>query len=331
MCDAPKPPLDGLTAEQLIAAANTAGFTVSARQLRRWVSEGLLPRPRQPGLGAGNGRAPRCFPKEAAGQLLALCRLRKTISSIKGIGWELFWQSYEVGEKFWRPELKRAARDLDAKLAQIKRAGVGDGEIPDKVFDMLSLIYHSSTDNKIIRQIRKRLDEGRFQTFLMTMLQTATGRYEGLPKWHDATEHDEAAAILTRGFGLQQIGRAEVQSHIGAPQLDATIDAPLSWLAMRLRQGSAAASLRAASDQDIRSARDELRSILTLLSDAAGALRSEFGERASALNTLSTTMTGTAKTRKQMLLFWIWCGPASELRCGTRDLIFALKGEDPTP
>jgi hypothetical protein len=112
-------PIDGETLDQILTAAKAANLDVTADQLRRWHRKGLLPRPRQVGLGRpsrvdGSRRRGTVvmYPLGTTAQLLALCELLKRHHHLDRAGWPLWWRGFDVVERYARAPLAKLAANL---------------------------------------------------------------------------------------------------------------------------------------------------------------------------------------------------------------------------
>jgi hypothetical protein len=104
-----------VTEEALLRSA--PGTT--ARQLKRWRMEGLMPRPIQRHV-AGRRGSVSSYPPEAVGQLASLLRLRSEERRLDQLRFRLWWQGYWVGEEALRATLVGLAEESISELRRLR-------------------------------------------------------------------------------------------------------------------------------------------------------------------------------------------------------------------
>lgn len=71
------------------------GFALTKTQLARWHRAGLLPQPRQRGLGRGKGTS-SIYPNGTGNQLRALLEIHARERRLPFVAWKLGWEGFEV-------------------------------------------------------------------------------------------------------------------------------------------------------------------------------------------------------------------------------------------
>ncbi|MGH1573237.1 hypothetical protein ACRAWG_24430 [Methylobacterium sp. P31] len=108
---------DDISADALLAQLATEGIAVTRDQLSRWQREDLIPRPIQRGLGRGAGSETR-YPLHACAQVRRVAELMEQYGRVDRVGWQLWWEGFDIHERHWRPALASAAKWL-RKLSHI--------------------------------------------------------------------------------------------------------------------------------------------------------------------------------------------------------------------
>jgi hypothetical protein len=145
------------TREDITAAVRAVGFEEPSRfQLERWRNAHLLPPARQlPDAYRGSSVE---YPPGTARQSVRLMELLLDTETFKYVGWELWWEGFEVGEEHWKPKLQDAATSGDQGITKLKpllalwRSGEGDQE--ETVFETLQRQIPASA---LAPQIARRL------------------------------------------------------------------------------------------------------------------------------------------------------------------------------
>ena len=92
----------GLSADEIIHLAKSYDFTVSKRQLSRWQTQGLIPRPRQLHK-RGIAGSHSVYPLHTGVQVCSLCKIATHFKDQERIGWYLWRLGWPVDEKYWKP------------------------------------------------------------------------------------------------------------------------------------------------------------------------------------------------------------------------------------
>jgi len=219
------------TAEDLLAAAQEAGFEVTRDQLHRWQREGLLPRPRQRGLGHGLGTEV-IYPPGSARQLVALREQLEIKRSFIDAAWVLWWNRYWVSERWIRAL-------FNTKAVQLERVRVKEeqGDLkPD-----IDKWGRGSLPHSVLRTMRRLTGADEFPVAANSLLKFILGNFDGFP--------DGGAETTATSVGFPASDGLEEQLRATSPAYDPR----------RLREALDASSL-----EDLEAARDDVRAALEL-------------------------------------------------------------------
>jgi hypothetical protein len=217
------------TVERVLGVAQEAGFEVTRAQLHRWQRQGLLPRPRQRGLGRGRGTEV-LYPPGSGRQLIALCEQLQTKRSLIDACWVLWWNGYPVSEA-------RIRALFNAKALQLEWLRVGEerGHLTP-VVDELS---RGRLPDEAVRLMRQRTGFDPFPPFLKQLVKLGLGGFDGFAGVN--------ADLVAKGFGLPDSQGLEEQLRAASHAYDPR----------RLRE-----ALETSSLEDLEAARDEMRAVL---------------------------------------------------------------------
>jgi len=161
------------TLKQVLLYARTHGHRPTLAQVRRYQQNGLIPKPRQIGLGRTKGTEIR-YPAGTGKQVVAACKAVKESKSFRLARWRLWWDG-------WSIDLSRIRGDLNAQIRVAQK------------------------DDKLPRWIRRRLSPDEAKRFQRIVVQFfASERQDTL------SPNDER--ILAKGMGidssfLREMGR----------------------------------------------------------------------------------------------------------------------------
>src|SRR5438132_8314502 len=159
--------------EELLAAADAAGFRVSRPQLRRWQQAGMLPPPTQRGLGRARGTAVR-YPVGATAQLVRLCELLNQHRSLRQVRWRLWWEGFPIANPAIRPLLEAQLQDLEVRREGLLALLEGpDSPQAEKAWDMIDRWATGRLPDRSLRRVRKRTGRERFETFVLRLSEIA--------------------------------------------------------------------------------------------------------------------------------------------------------------
>jgi len=232
-------------AEFLLAAARQAGFQITVAQLHRWQREGLIPRPRQRGLGRARG-SESLYPAGAARQVVRLCELRRHHRSLRAAAWPLWWEGFRIPESQVRKWFSQQLAVLDFFSAELRASADRPDSDDARDFPLVDELKDGRITDPVVSRMRSRTGRAAFPTLVHILLKTGSGVVDRM--------QDDDAAIVERGMRLDP-GDAEVL----LPRIASTMEP------IRLRQ-----VLESSALADLEAARDELRAVVEQL-DALGA------------------------------------------------------------
>lgn len=248
--------MDGETAAQLRETAATHGRIVTPKQLLRWHTEGLLPRPEQRHLGRGRGTV-TIYPAGATAQLLALLRLHEGRRLRVGrAGFALWYNGWSVDVQFAHDALHAAAADWADSVAQLNDEG-GEHGLSLKAWAVIEGWVKEPAP--ALRRAYRRAGRARAEALRRVLLQLAAGTFAGL--------NDTDREAFMAGMDFSRPSKFS-PPHIGAMWLQGDLGGQLLRLQETLRPDALRAALDAATDDDLARARDELRALLGGLDDA---------------------------------------------------------------
>ncbi|MEK7217190.1 MAG: hypothetical protein AAB289_16525, partial [Chloroflexota bacterium] len=128
-----------LSAQELIAGAAAAGYSVTGHQLKRWRYTGLLPPSVRRGTSGRRGSMPAGYPAETLEQLVTICELHRKRRKLEEIGFELWWRGYAVDRLDVRGILRYYLpwpEDNDELLSQFRDRLQESGQVSPEVDDL---------------------------------------------------------------------------------------------------------------------------------------------------------------------------------------------------
>jgi hypothetical protein len=196
------------TREDINAAVRAAGLEEpSSFQLERWRNAHLLPPARQLPDAYHGSRVE--YPPGTARQTTRLMELLRDNETFKYVGWELWWEGFEVGEGHWKPTLERAAAAGDLGIKMLKpllalwRRGEADED--ETVFEKIQRQIPASA---LAPQIARRLSAPQMAAYLRILAHVAGGKFSKF----DDEPHPESLSeyeIVVSGFDIENSGDYE--------------------------------------------------------------------------------------------------------------------------
>jgi hypothetical protein len=196
------------TREDINAAVRAAGLKEpSSFQLERWRNAHLLPPARQlPDAYHGS-----CveYPAGPARQTTRLIELLRDNETFKYVGWELWWEGFDVGEEYWKPKLQEAAASGDLGIKMLKpllalwRSGEGDED--ETVFEKLQRKIPATA---LAPQIARRLSAPQMAAYLRILARVAGGKFSQFddePHPNSLSEYE----IVVSGLDFENAGTYE--------------------------------------------------------------------------------------------------------------------------
>lgn len=165
------------SAEWILEQAPMRGAKFSRRQLAEWHRSGLLPTPRQTGLGRGKGSR-AVYPARTLDQAVACCRLMQKMSRIEDVGWTLWTLGYPVAERFWRWPFEHAHRSFrDVQSISTEPNEPGD-DSPPILSDAIELLIGKIANLPQMGLARRRLGPELLKEVLGVIASTAIGSFQ---------------------------------------------------------------------------------------------------------------------------------------------------------
>lgn len=306
--------MDGETAAQLRETATAHGYVVTPKQLLRWHTAGLLPRPQQQHLGRGRGTI-TVYPAETTAQLLALLGLHEGRRLRVGrAGFALWYEGWPVIASFARDALHTATDDWAGGVAQLRDEGGAHG-LSDKAWDTIEGWVKELPPS--LRRAYRRAGRGQAETLRRVILQLAAGTFAGF------NDHDREVFMSSMDFSRPRPRLAP--RHVGAAWLaPSDVGELLLRLQETLRPDRLRATLDAATDDDLMRARDELRALLGGLDDAREMIGLAYDGQSAGLAAAPRPAELNDELRATLLLWWLLLRRLPEVRDGLPLVLRAL-------
>jgi hypothetical protein len=209
------------------------------------------------------------FPPDTAKQAVRLMELLRIKEKLDYVGWELWWEGYDVGEEWWMPPLREAAEKADAGLKRVRQlfARSSSGASDDDEETEFDKLEGEAPANALGWQITRRLKIGQTATYLRVLSEVASGKFSGFDedaKRSDGSDYD----VALRGLDLGRSGRYPGDAKEDAAMADRIFGRDLNLIsALRyvLKDMSAVLRKHSLSDvlafpiDEVKSARDDVR------------------------------------------------------------------------
>jgi hypothetical protein len=269
----------------LVSGAAAEGFRVTRTQLRQWQQAGLLPQPRQRGLGRGKG-SETLYPAGSIEQLLVICRALKNKRRRVEAAWALWWRGVSIPEKLVRELCIWEIERLEVRISDVDfDADYEDGDAFNPVEIIDTWARHARLP-KPLSSIRKLLGPGRFATFVVFSIKAAAGANLNLSR----NERDLDTKTITKGLG--QSDSQDAKRILGN----------LAWV-FDLRKYRE--ELAAASFEELCETRDEVRKAANLFT-AFGAIIAADRDLALDPELVSFLAEPDAAIGTNLVLLWLW-------------------------
>lgn len=310
-----------LTARDLLAVAAAAGFGIQDHNLGYWHRKGLLPPPRQQGLGYGRGSESR-YPPGTDQQLRALLQIHRKTRKVAVVGWELWWQGFPVPEALVRESLLVAARKFQAAVAMVRDPITG--AISAQVLDALDT-KHWHLPAPLAARART-LPRGYAESMVEMILDVLSGTYSGLPEIPG--QPNQRQAVFEQFLGLTRARTDALVEHEPWLGPDDNVDEAIGELAQLLGKTDWEEVVRTTAWSRLEEARDQAASFaqgMTLFSTIAD---KAFGKGAfgfSVLRKLLPRMLRNPMAQAVTLLLWCVMGDHPQILEGQRAYAVATR------
>lgn len=230
------------SADEVVARAADHGFDVSDAQRRRYHAAEVLPRPRMVGLGRGRGRK-AFYPPGTGEQLVRLQQLLREDRSLDRARYRLWWEGYAVPENSIKDDIDRALDELEPLVRLYEESDPGSDN--DPFWDRLDRYATKRLPTGLLAQARRRLPRGALESVICICLDALLGR-----------EHEDGESMSR-----------DVAAAVGLPRrLTAWVDEARAVTAEHVALRRQRTVLTKTSGPELRSAREELRTIGWLMS-----------------------------------------------------------------
>jgi hypothetical protein len=299
------------TREDINAAVRAAGLKEpSSFQLERWRNAHLLPPARQLPDAYHGSRVE--YPAGTSRQTTQLMELLRDNETFKYVGWELWWEGFDVGEEYWKPKLQEAAATGGLGIKKLKpllalwRGGEGDEDVT--VFEKLQRQIPAGV---LAPQIARRLSAAEMAAYLRILADVAAGKYSKF----DDEPHPESLSeyeIVVSGLDFENAGNYEkgppgkskpkpdeaFGKHMNFIQV---LPGVLRVIAQTLRRNTLSDALKFPL-QELLAARDDVCGALAISQDFYEATKWIYGNRAFGMRVAAGLSRSAASQRALLVL-----------------------------
>ncbi len=295
------------TRESINAAARAKGLKEpSLFQLERWRRVKLLP-PVQPHHGSIVE-----YPPGTARQTARLMELLRDKETFEHVGWEIWWEGFEVGKNYWEPKLQEAAATVDLEIWMLKpilalwRSGGGDED--ETPFEKLQRQIPASV---LAPQIARRLSAVEMAAFLRILAHVGGGKFS---KFDDNPHENELSEyeIAVSGLDIENAGNYEKGPRgKSEPKPDKVFGKDMNFIqvlpdvframARTLRRNTLSDALKL-PPEELLAARDDVRGALGIARDFYEATKWIYGNRAFGLRLAAWLSRSAASQRALSVL-----------------------------
>lgn len=241
-----------ISANEIIEIASAHGYQVTKNQLARWRRHGLFTTVQRRFPGGGSESY---FINSETNRAIEIAALLEYRSNLDWVGWQLWFRGYCVPERYWRPHLRNAFKQIEI----VSKLGRSVSEFSDKRWlRLIKLVWLASSAPTAFKRSRKAVGKDDFPEFVGTILQVAGGEFNGLSAQPELNDEDRVrgARFLDRAMGLR--GAREHHGLGGVPWLVDDISPELRDLSDAFHAHGNQVFFNRLSDQHIFEARDEL-------------------------------------------------------------------------
>jgi hypothetical protein len=277
------------TLDDINAAVRAAGLKdPSGFQLERWRNAHLLP-PAQQLPDAYRGSRVE-YPPSTARQTTRLMELLRDNETFKYVGWELWWEGFDVGEEYWKPKLQEAAAAGDRGIRKLKpllalwRSGEEDED--ETVFERVQRQIPASA---LAPQIGRRLTAAEMATYLRMLADVGGGKFLKFDDNPDPGSFSEYEIVVSGldfenagSYGKKPPGKSKPKpDQVLGKEMNFIQLLPevLSLIARTLRRNTLSDALKFPQDQ-LLAARDDMCGALGISRDFYEATKWIYGNRA---------------------------------------------------
>jgi hypothetical protein len=308
------------TAQEIIVCAHEQGFRITDRQLKRWQSLDLIPRPTQQHELGTPGSMTR-YPTGTSYQVRALCEIQAH-GGRNAVVWgkKLWWLGFPVGPQYGLDVLKQRAIGYGKFMPRFIAAVLGPANA-----SLSNKLKTVRTTDKIFGALRRRLGKN-FPYFLSFIALLLEGDFN---RWSDRMmDEDIAREIFTidRAFGFWRA--KNLADIMGRAELHGDVDKVFEALSSRLGRVDLVEVLNACSDADIQTARNQLCAILFA---ASGLVQGKNEKQGFGLKTLSIFHRyASLAVREIMLLYFLALSEEDDFKNNANSLMGVFRSSVPS-
>ncbi len=258
----------GISPEEIIYAAEEAGFSVSIHQLKRWRDSGLIASPSIIGLGRGKGTK-SFYPKGTIEQVVALCQILQQDRRLDLALVALFFQNFQVSFQALRDLLNKTSKQWEETFKGL--IGI-DGLTEEGFLEIEKLSHKRRIPKPSLGNARRRLRISKFESFARILFFVAAGvRPDTL--WN-SPEPELEIRILRRGLSMDDKWRSKaglrniakiINEKIWTDLSDEELSDSIFTIADHFKPAQIRATIQNTTDKELTRARDELLRICKII------------------------------------------------------------------
>ncbi|MEA1617682.1 hypothetical protein SOQ14_02010 [Erythrobacter sp. T5W1-R] len=207
-----------ITAQEFQVGLQNAGSNATQDQIERWRRNGLLPRPKQTGLGRGRGSFIK-VPAISIAQTVEIERLFAIRRKLDWVGWQLWLEGFPVSDQHWRGPLEIAqSRLLEAQAAagQFDFVQIDEAPDPEAIKQAIVAALRSTALDGQLTKISAELVET-LAGFLQEMI---TGNFQGFsPDSASRPNANERDAVLS-AMGVKSKSAQTIAHFAGSIEIE---------------------------------------------------------------------------------------------------------------
>jgi hypothetical protein len=229
--------------------------------------------------------------------------------TFKYVGWELWWEGFDVGEEYWKPKLEEATATGDLGIKKLKpllalwRSGEGDED--ETVFEK---VQRQIPATALAPQIARRLSAPQMAAYLRILAHVAGGRFsnfDDVPHPNSLSEYE----IVVSGLDFENAGTYEKETPgKSKPKPDEVFGQHMNFIqvlpgvlhvmAQTLRRHTLSDALKLPLEE-LLAARDDVCSALAISRDFYEATKWIYGNRAFGMR-LAAWLSSSAASQRAM-------------------------------
>jgi len=282
-----------LSADDVMAAFDAAGESISTHQLERWRHHGLLPRAHQIGLGKGRGSTV-LSDRETVAQAIEISRLYREREKRSWVGWELWLRGYPVNERYWEPAITEARRTLRKVRARARMHLASPDSIQAKEVDLLMHHLRHTPLAAPLAGVPKDM----VASLIGIMAEVLLGRFVGFSAENGRPNSSERGAVI------RALGANAATGHVFQGNR-LNLSESIEYVLYDLSASFSGISAIGLVFEPSKNARVEFRNLILIGKSLYGLGKLKFGRSAFGLGTLSRIIDDPlVLVQASMLLVW---------------------------